>query len=811
MAMKMDEFLSTFFSTLHFSKMPQEQFSRYCDYVKADDMSGNMKSWKSLLETDAAGNLVTDALGYKRKEVPNPSDATNGLEPEEWKKLFKVFEKTFRKMYANYDNLSDDGKKFLDAYFGGNHIFQPIEVSDRAQTQIDQLYDLLSKHRSDFEVPLERAGLLNDKLNYDGLLKKIESKAYKKDPDFKQILATTAKSIQYTIKESTHEENADKNLVRRLGLPGVPDYSAITDDTKFEGKNYLEDTHIEAFKENAVEMLEELYNNGKKMDSFSQYDRGAISGPLKKAKDNMQYNDPNSKDYLPPKREDELTIAEKVSKWWGKTYSENLEKYTELKGNRVYFSPQAKRICEAIDKEKIKPTDGLAKILESADKIKGRFKDESKKTTDHFDWMIKTLKELNSDGNMKKAFEGALSHGWQMKKIVEAVIIKALESNPPKKDEAKTTLEMLSVMRYGLTTSKIMDTFNKSDFSIFSDKNLSWNKNSAVQFVTSALDKTLKFAFKTIGYTITVAGNAINSRNRRFNGNTDQLDAMIERESAKNQAKKDRLDKQIRGYDTQISNLEHQTDDRARAQRDIASMQMNRFSGEIDALKREYENLGIDSRTGEVSTKKLIELKEQQDSLKETLAYVMDLNDNIAELEREITARSTTAEPIDELEAKLNLMKQQLNHITEGNPNFITEKTAEADQLYNDYNAEFARYNTAIQRHKEIPIELEAKQEKLDYYQSKVTKFKQATDTLERMKEEKLSLQNTLDTMGDAQKSDFKELMGFWDFLEQGGRDLHMNSMYKWTPRSKKTHQSNFDSEKEAMLAQYMASHGYAA
>lgn len=811
MAMKMDDFLLQFFSTLHFSKMPQEQFSRYCDYVKADDMSGNMKSWKRLLETDAAGNLVTDALGYKRKEAPDPSDATNGLEPEEWKKLFKVFEKTFRKMYANYDKLSDDGKKFLDAYFGGNHIFQPIEVSDRAQNQIDQLYDLLSKHKDDFEVPLERAGLLNDKLNYDGLLKKIESKAYKKDPDFKQTLATTAKSIQYTIKESTHEDNTDKNLVHRLGLPGVPDYSAITDDTKFEGKNYLEDIHIEAFKENAVEMLEELYNNGKKMDSFSQYDRGEISAPLKKAKDNMQYNDPNTKDYLPPKREDELTIAEKVSKWWGKTYSENLEKYTELKGNRVYFSPQAKRICEAIDKEKIKPTDGLAKILESADKIKGRFKDESRKTTDHFDWMIKTLKELNSDGNMKKAFEGALSHGWQMKKIVEAVIIKALESNPPKKDEAKTTLEMLSVMRYGLTTSKIMDTFNKSDFSIFSDKSLSWNKNSAVQFVTSALDKTLKFAFKTIGYTVTVAGNAINSRNRRFNGNTDQLNAMVERENAKNQAKKDRLDKQIRGYNTQISDLEHQTDDRARTAKDTASSEVSRLSAEINNLEQERENLGIDPTTGEVSTKKLMGLKEKQETLKETLDYVIELNDNIANLEKEIATLQAAAEPVNEQEAKLNLMKQQLNHITEGNPNFITEKTAESAQLYNDYIAEFTRYNDAVQRYGEIPGELEAAQRALDSNQSTVTKFNQATDTLNRMIAERDSLQRTLDSMGDAQKSDFKELMGFWDFLEQGGRDLHMNSMYKWTPRSKKTHQSHFDSEKDAMLAQYMSHHGYAA
>ena len=94
-----------------------------------------------------------------------------------------------------------------------------------------------------------------------------------------------------------------------------------------------------------------------------------------------------------------------------------------------------------------------------------------------------------------------------MKALIRELIIKAVREN--KIDEAKTAMEVLSVIKYGYTTSKIMDAIRKEPLSIFSDKGLSWNKNEGMQFVTNALDRSIKYAFTSLGYGITFVGNAI--------------------------------------------------------------------------------------------------------------------------------------------------------------------------------------------------------------------------------------------------------------------------------------------------------------
>ena len=66
-----------------------------------------------------------------------------------------------------------------------------------------------------------------------------------------------------------------------------------------------------------------------------------------------------------------------------------------------------------------------------------------------------------------------------MKALIRELIIKAVREN--KIDEAKTAMEVLSVIKYGYTTSKIMDAIRKEPLSIFSDKGLSWNKMMVVR------------------------------------------------------------------------------------------------------------------------------------------------------------------------------------------------------------------------------------------------------------------------------------------------------------------------------------------
>ena len=142
----------------------------------------------------------------------------------------------------------------------------------------------------------------------------------------------------------------------------------------------------------------------------------------------------------------------------------------------------------------------------------------------HFEWMEKTLDDLKN--TMPKAFNGALKNGGQMRALVSELILNAVRDN--KIDEAKTAMEVLSVVKYGYTTSKIMDTLraDKDLFTIFSDKDLSWNKGG-VEIVTNAMDKTIRFAFLTAGYAITGIGNAIRLNGSKFNGKTGRMKVQL--------------------------------------------------------------------------------------------------------------------------------------------------------------------------------------------------------------------------------------------------------------------------------------------
>ena len=122
MAVKMNDFLLEYFKRMIFRQMSIEQFVRYCDFVKADDMAGNMKEWRdTLLEKNAAGELVTDAAGlYVRKDYPDPFAGDFELEPAEWEKMFRAFNNAFQEMDAYKNSFKYEKKPtdFLNKYFG---------------------------------------------------------------------------------------------------------------------------------------------------------------------------------------------------------------------------------------------------------------------------------------------------------------------------------------------------------------------------------------------------------------------------------------------------------------------------------------------------------------------------------------------------------------------------------------------------------------------------------------------------------------------------------------------------------------------
>ncbi len=527
MSAKMNDFLLEYYKRLVFREMPIEQFVHFCEYLDADDMAGHMKSWKeNLLELDPDDKtkFVKDAAGlYKRKNIPDPeTDKDWKLSDEEWVKLFIAFNNAFQAMDANKKSFKYEDKpnKFLNKYFGNDgQLFSYATADDAAEKKIEELKKLLKEHDVDMRHALKE--FFNDDFSWKDLMDGIDSKKYNTDPKFRQKIIDISGALEYDTKY--RDPSPIKKMVgRELNFGDIA--------KGFETIN-IKSSKMTQFKLVHRDLLNELYTNKAAFKYFSAYDPTKISKSLNDAKEYLDYNNAESKDYISPKRPDELTLPQHISQWWDDTYSNYLEKYVKLSGDRMFFSPYAKAIFNEIDKAGVKPTDGLAKVLENTDKISGALKKKFKKAPDHFDWLIKTLTELKNTMGKGKAFEKALQNGNSLNAIVKEIILKAVNENEVEK--AKTTLEVLAALRYTLTTSKIMDAFNKTDLTIFSDKNFSFNKNTGIQFVTSALDKGIKKTFQLFGYALTAAGNLIKRRGTKFRGKQDKRmqDAINAKES----------------------------------------------------------------------------------------------------------------------------------------------------------------------------------------------------------------------------------------------------------------------------------------
>lgn len=552
MSANMNDFLLEYYKRLIFRSMPIEQFVHYCEFVKAGDMAGNMKEWAdTLLKKDpASGNLIENAGLYVPKDLPDPEEVGGEweLDEDEWKKLFNSFNNAFQAMDANKKSFKYEkkAKDFLDKYFGtSGQLFSYTTANDDAETKITELKNILLTHESDMKQLLK--GYFNDDFSWKNLIDGINSKEYNKNPKFRQTMINIAEALEYDTKYNV--PSAVKKMVgHQLNFSAI---SKGFENTVVNRAKMLQ------FKMVYPDLLKELYTNTKAFDFFSASDPTKISKQINEAKQRIDYNDPNSKGYISPKRKDELTLPQQISEWWSDTYSNYLEKYVKLTGDRMYFSPYTKAIIKEIDVLGIKPTDGLAKILENSDKISGKLKGKFKKAPDHFEWFSKTLKELSQSMGKGKAFQKALQNGRLLNILVQEIIIKAVREN--KIDEAKTTLELLATLRYGFTTSKIMDAINKSDLTIFSDKGLSWNGNEGVRFVTTALDQSIKKAFQLFGYTITIAGNTINRIGTKFNGKEgNRIKPAHSEMQAQNEQKRTQLSDSVTQYQTEKHQIENE-------------------------------------------------------------------------------------------------------------------------------------------------------------------------------------------------------------------------------------------------------------
>lgn len=816
MAVKYNDFILEYYKRKTFRGMSWPQFLQFCDEVKNNNLSNQQKLWaKYFLQKDANGNYIKNpAGGYVRRAMPDPYIATGGenwqLSDDEWIKMFRAFQSAFRGMKSNESKLADNDKalKFIEKYYGSGatsaYVFDNIVVNPAAVAQIDNLRQILTQSNN-VVANLYNENRLDNDFTIRDLIDGIDSKKYEKDENFRRKLFNVVYHLQDVLNSNWDRTLGDE--IRAFNLPNL-DLSIIYRD--FENTS-VDPVRLNNFKGVYASILDELYTTKDVRTAFQTYDTEHIVQKIDDAKSYVNYNDAtnNPDDYVGPKKDDELNFRQRVAEWWDNTFEGYLEKYVKLRGDRVFFSDQAKEIAKAFDKVPVKPTDGLAKILESCDKAAEKVK--LRKSKNHLKWFKETLTEIKTI--MPKAFDGALQHGHQLRAIVSELIMRAVDNN--KIEEAKTAMELLSVMKYGMTTSKTMDVLKNQELTIFSDKNLSWNKSSeAVRFVSNAVDHSLRFAMLGIGYGITIAGNAYRLSGSKFNG--DRGDILRNRQRAdKENAQRNAgaLDDLARTTIADQERLRNATNITNAA--DLANAR-NTSTAEQNAIDNLHRLMNGDSIRIERKERQIQSINDKINQINELNQKLQDINDEIHGIDTELAKPVYHATPLpqDIKDIADELKRAKAANIIERNK--VNSDLAAAQS--NGTLAQWQRilmvaqnkktqYTNDLQQHYADLGSHTATKENID---KNITQYESAQNTITELNNQINNRNAEMQNWDATHQDKYKELMAYWDMLETG-RDSHLGVMYKWAPHKKKTHQANFDAQKNAIITNFNNSYSIAA
>ncbi len=789
----MKDFLLQYYMQLRFNAMPAEIRAQYDVYVKSDDFRGNMKDWKKkLMHDDGTGR-------YVQNDLPDPMDPNGNyhLTDDEWAKLFKAYQKALRGMAASLargdEEINDDARGFINEYFGASatHLFSNAQVAPGYDTQLDAINNVLGAN-SQLEYVLRQGGY--NEPSFSDLKSGLRSKKYNSDPKFQAQLIQIIGFLSW----KCTEDPTVAGWFSGIDLSDIAN-NAFADTT-------IDPTKLDNFKRNHQTMLNVLYKKDKIFNVFRNYDDGKISGRITAAREKLKYDDKNSDDYVPPKRYDELTPWQQISKWADDTYDNLLDKYLKFHGDRLYFSKNAENIVGAINSAKIKPTDGIKGVLDKSADIKKSLLYKSPTATKHFEWFEKTLNEMA--GTMKRAFAGALQNGRQMRAIVGEIIMKAVREG--KIDEAKTTMEVLSVIKYGATTSKTMDAMAKSDITLFSDGKLSWNKNQGVQFVSNALDKSIKAAFMGIGYGITIIGNEIRLSGSKFNGQRGRIASAQNAWATQNTTDRANYERYV---NTEITNANTEITNQRNIQVNINQTRTNPITdanyGTLksgnDRIQQQLANTANDPafQTANTNVQRFDELNNH--TLPQLHNDITTLQTEKNSLEQALRNPATyNGMPPAARNARQVEIWTQIQEITQQ----LNDATANLNNYTNELNAITTSPNWATQQN--MVTQYETDKRNADSQAQELQQWHDASERIQELNQHKTKLNNELAQWDQKHQDKYRELMAYWDMLETG-RDSHMGQMYNWLPRSKKSAQGAFNSQRCTIINDYLSGYSYAA
>lgn len=519
----------------HFDLMQPDVHDRFEEYDKNGSLTSNMKEWKTMFEGKPLVGLTTSIT-----------------DPDDWKKFYHALQQTFQEMDANkkhpYAYGSDYNgatKDFIEKYFGDNSkTFTASKATPDVDKLLKNLGAFLEAHKADLKprFTTNLSYVFNSDMSYEKFYDILKKGKFNDTSKYRDQIETVIQYITtFGPRPGYPMEPDDDKWPSSLGYtmtgPGAtvnltdvtlqglhngaaapnPNLDKDNPNTWYEIPD--EALHITLLQTDYAEIFDTILTDATVRKHFLAVAKEPVKSVLETAIAKTDYENKESDDYLPPMPFEKKNLRQRIEKWRNDTYENHLRRFTNpSRGTRLFFSEQSQNIMKGFDKAGIKPTDGLDGILSKKDdaKLKSVI-DKDPTTRKHFEWFIKmmtTIKEL-----LPGKYESALRNGADLREVVMLLI-----SMTKKEDfsKAMTALEILSVAKYGLSSSRTLNNLREAtkDMSILSDKNLSWNKNNeGIQFVTKAMDKTAGLAIRGLGLAATGIHNFIQHRRTKIGNN----------------------------------------------------------------------------------------------------------------------------------------------------------------------------------------------------------------------------------------------------------------------------------------------------
>lgn len=683
MAMSMEKFLYDYFAILNLAEMPQPVLDRFNSWVKKGDYpNDDVKDWMGKFPRKTDNNKWVsgkDLPAGSSNDLPKLDD----LERFDLDDLYRAFFEVFSKLSKNRDYYQDKDKVlgFIDKYFGPGKVFEREPIKPDVKKQLSVLVDLLLTHKLDAIINIknpQKRVLESLKRNID----KID------DADVQNTIQDLVGDINYNLSRGYYYSEVDTSRIREA--KEFLRTNNINLDQISNGLNQdvtVDSTKIDSFKNEFFNICDTLRSKKAIYEAFKENDdKRIISRQIDSALSKTDYTGKiNEKNYVAPKYEK----GSKNPEQWLKAKQEELytsvfKKYLTLHRDNLFMKETAEKIFGAIEKEDIKPTDGLKTLIDKSDGIVGKLRGkEPFKAAEHLEWLTKKLK-LYQDNGMADDIDGALRWGYQMNRIVTKIIEEAVADG--KVEEAKTALNVLSVMQYGTFTGRRLNAINEAtkDMHLLNDSGYSWmKKDSPTEFIANAAEGVLSAGIRGVAYGVTGLVNRARRTGVKFNNKSAVLKPLAEKKADELKNKKD---KYKQDKDTADNNDRITIHDNNILARD-AENQMHNQGYNVDGAKQyinNQENLIFgQEKNVRAAQEKLAQWESKKDEYErqkyelqsskaeydeqDKIISGRDIDENIAKLEKQVLGVKGQIKGINDELSKFNAPR-----ILDANGNLIT-------------------------------------------------------------------------------------------------------------------------------------------